>query len=117
MYTLRGSALESSEPIKRLRALKGIEWQQLQLELRFCKTEEGFESPPPLYPTMRGIMNNIMEGRQIIIELAGEQSIDGQTKPGGSFHILEFEDGEWTGGGYADKDSLTERVMEFFTED
>ena len=102
-----------------------VEWQQLQLELRSCKTEEGFESPPPLYPTMRGIMNNMTsailrqtgERRQIIIELAGEQSIDGQTKPGGSFHILEFEDGEWAGGGYADKDNLAERVEEFLTED
>ena len=42
----------------------------------------------------------------------GELSIDGQTKPGGNLDIREFEDGEWTGGGYASYGNLIENVKE-----
>ena len=58
-----------------------------------------------------------LEGKHVLIELAGVKSIDGQTKPGGTFHFQEFEDSEWTGGGYADEDDLAERVEEFFTDE
>jgi hypothetical protein len=44
-------------------------------------------------------------------------SIDGQTKPGGDFHVREYEDDEWTGGCYATRDNLVEKLEEFFDED
>jgi|TARA_R110001583_G_scaffold14066_4_gene59357 hypothetical protein len=62
-------------------------------------------------------MSWIQEGKQIVIEFAGVTSIDGITKPGGKFHVMEIEDGEWTGGTYADEDNLSEKVMEFFVDD
>ena len=44
-------------------------------------------------------------------------SIDGQTKPGGDFHVREYEEGEQTGGFYATRDNLVEKLEEFFEED
>jgi hypothetical protein len=47
----------------------------------------------------------------------GELSIDGQTRPGGNLDIREFEDGEWTGGCYANYDNLIEKVKECLEEE
>lgn len=46
-----------------------------------------------------------------------ETALDGQSKPGGEFHIREYEDDEWTGGCYATKSNLVEKLEEFFDDD
>jgi hypothetical protein len=42
-----------------------------------------------------------------------EKSIDGQSKPGGDFHIHEYEDDQWTGGCYATKSNLVEKLKDY----
>jgi len=55
--------------------------------------------------------------RHVCIELAGMTSIDGQTKPAGKFHVIEYEDNEWIGGSYATEQNLSEKIMEILVED
>ena len=62
-------------------------------------------------------MIQLEDGKQIVIEFAGMTSIEGQSKPAGKFHIIEIEDGEWTGGCYADEQNLSDKVMEFLADD
>jgi len=50
--------------------------------------------------------------KHVIVELSGKVSIDGHSRPGGEYHIREFEDDEWVGGGYATKETLVEMVKE-----
>ena len=54
--------------------------------------------------------------KHVIVELSGEFSIDGQTRPGGEYHIREFEDDEWVGGGYATSNELAEKIKEALEE-
>ncbi len=55
--------------------------------------------------------------KHVQIELAGDTAIDGQAKPAGEFHIREYEDDEWVGGSYASFETLSDKVMEFLTDD
>ena len=58
-----------------------------------------------------------MDKRFVVIELSGEVSLDGATRPGGDYHIREYDDdGDWVGGGYANRDNLEEKITEFLTE-
>ena len=61
-------------------------------------------------------MIRLQDGKQVVIEFAGMTSIDGQSKPGGKFHILEIEDGEWIGGCYATAENLHEKIEEFLID-
>ncbi|MBR52277.1 hypothetical protein CMK19_00735 [Candidatus Poribacteria bacterium] len=51
--------------------------------------------------------------KRVEVIKAGDTSIDGVTKPGGEFHIMEYENEEWVGGSYADKANLVDKVAEF----
>ena len=46
----------------------------------------------------------------------GQLSIDGQCKPAGNIHIEEYEDGELVGGSYANYDTVSETLKEFFDD-
>jgi hypothetical protein len=59
----------------------------------------------------------LMKHVEISLMEDGELSIDGQTKPGGNLHILEYEDGEWMGGSYATYENLVEKVKEALEDD
>jgi len=54
----------------------------------------------------------MMPNKHVVVALSGEVSIDGQTRPGGDYHIREFEDDEWTGGSYATYENLAEKIKE-----
>ena len=58
-----------------------------------------------------------MEDRYVIVQLSGDTSIDGQSRPGGNFHIQEFTDGEWSGGCYSSAGDLNSKIMEFLGDD
>ncbi len=58
-----------------------------------------------------------MEDRYVIVSLSGDVSLDGQTRPGGNFHIKEFTDGEWSGGCYSSEGDLSKKVMEFLGDE
>ena len=46
-----------------------------------------------------------------------ELSIDGETRPAGPIHITEFVDGELVGGSYANYDTVSETLREFFQKE
>ena len=54
----------------------------------------------------------MMPNKHVVVALSGEVSIGGQTRPGGGYHIREFEDDEWTGGSYATYENLAEKIKE-----
>ena len=58
-----------------------------------------------------------MEDRYVIVSLSGDTSIDGQSSPGGNFHIQEFTDGEWSGGCYSTASDLNSKIMEFLNDE
>ena len=55
--------------------------------------------------------------RYVQVEKSGEFSLDGVSRPAGEFHIKEFEDDEWVGGGYSSGKNLIARIDEFLNDE
>ena len=55
--------------------------------------------------------------RYVQVEKSGELSLDGVSQPAGEFHIKEYEDDEWVGGGYSSRNNLATSISRFLNDD
>ena len=55
--------------------------------------------------------------RQIIIEQAGDVSIDGETKPGGKYHYMVYSNDDLVCGGYVERDNLENTIHRYLNND
>ena len=55
--------------------------------------------------------------RYVQVEKSGEFSLDGVSQPAGEFHIKEYEDDEWAGGGYSSRNNLATSISRFLNDD
>jgi len=57
-----------------------------------------------------------LANKHVVVERSGSTGLDGKSKPGGEYHIMEYEDDEWVGGCYANAENLHEKIQEFLYE-